>query len=224
MAAAPPGRGPSLLPNLSNACTSETPPGGRGTLGALAPSAVARHRRSAPGPSARRREARLYPYGDLVSSPGRYVSSYQLSLLERGRAEGMDDRQVSDFLSANLMCGGNSVYRNSGVAPEWMGTVVFAGRWDPPDAMGRRAFYWTLSVEPRRARFPGTRRSGGSVERCAKRSSPAFAVPARELPPEVPMEHWENGQGLLFWSYAIPATRTARCPPLRGTLSAVPVV
>ncbi|HEX8691432.1 MAG TPA: hypothetical protein VF746_03230 [Longimicrobium sp.] len=143
-------------------------------------------------------EARLYPYGDLVSSPGRYVSSYQISLLERGRGKGMDDRQVSDFLSANLMCGGNSVYRNRGVAPEWMGTVVFAGGWDPPDAMGRRAFYWTLAVEPRPGDVPGdskVRWERGAVcdaFRCA------FGVPARELPPEEPVNRWEDGQGVLF--------------------------
>ena len=140
-------------------------------------------------------EAHLYPYGDLVSSPGRCISSYQLSILERGRAEGMDDRQVSAFLSANLMSGGNPVYRNRGVAPERVGTVVLAGGWDPPDAMGRHAFYWTLTIEPR-AGDPAVYWQRGEVCDAFRR---AFAVPARELPPDAPAEPcWEGNQGVLF--------------------------
>lgn len=144
-------------------------------------------------------EARLYPYGDLVSSPGRCISSHQLSLLARGQADGMDDRQVSDFLSANLACGGNSVYRRVEDSLVYAGSVVLSGRWDPPDAMGRRDFYWTLTIEPPPGDGAAIPAASWERVRVCDAFRRAFAVPAREVPrADVAEPRWENLQALLF--------------------------
>jgi hypothetical protein len=142
-------------------------------------------------------EARLYPYGDLVSSPGRPVASYQLSLLDRGRAEGMDDREVGAFLSANLMCGLTTVYRRTGPSLEAAGSVAFAGRQTDPDVMGRRGFYWRLEVRPGRGGCPEAAIVWQADALCDAFRR-AFGVPRKALPPEARNTPWENDQGLLF--------------------------
>jgi hypothetical protein len=143
-------------------------------------------------------EARLYPYGDLVSSPGRSVSTYQLSLLERGRAEGMDDREVGAFLSANLMCGGNTVYRRRGIAPEPVGYVTFAGRWGAPDVMGRREFWWHLTVAQGRGNVPGDPVVVWEAASLCAAFRAAFGVPSRATPDTAAPPRFEDGQALLF--------------------------
>jgi hypothetical protein len=174
---------------------------GRGTRGAAAECWTPRHPVPWPATGDPRLdllraavEARLYPYGDLVSSPGRCIATYQLSLLERGRVEGMDDRQVGTFLSANLACGLTTVYRRdeSGLQP--VGSAVLSGRWGPPDVMGRSEFFWMAEVRslPDGA---GARWEAGELCAAFRR---AFGVPFRDLTPSAPAARWENGQGLLF--------------------------
>lgn len=142
-------------------------------------------------------EARLYPYGDLVPSPGRPIASYQLSLLERGRAEGMDDGEVGAFLSANLMCGLTTVYRRTAPCLEPAGSVAFAGRLTDPDVMGRRGFYWRLEVRPGRGGHTETAVvwEAGALCDAFRR---AFGVPRKALLPDDRSARWENEQGLLF--------------------------
>jgi hypothetical protein len=108
----------------------------------------------------------------------------------------MDDREVGAFLSANLMCGGNTVYRRRGIAPEPVGYVTFAGRWGAPDFMGRREFWWHLTV----AQGLGT---GGPVvvwEAAAVYAAfrEAFGVPPRATLETAAPPQFENGQALLF--------------------------
>jgi hypothetical protein len=142
-------------------------------------------------------EARLYPYGDLVSSPGRPIGSYQLSLLERGRADGMDDREVEAFLSSNLMCGLTSVYRRTAHRLEPAGSVAFAGRQTDPDVMGRRGFYWRLEVRPGlggRAETPVVWKAGALCDAFRR----AFGVPFQALSTDERCARWDDEQGLLF--------------------------
>jgi hypothetical protein len=141
-------------------------------------------------------ESRLYPYGDLVSSPGRCVSSFQLLLLERGRVEGMDDEQVSRFLSANLFCGGNPVYRRDGATLQPAGFVALSGIWGEADVMGRRAFSRRLTVRGGSAGAPEAVWAGALAVEAFRR---AFGVPYRD-PAPVPNAgvRFEGAQGLLF--------------------------
>jgi hypothetical protein len=142
-------------------------------------------------------EARLYPYGDLCSSPGRSIASWQVSLLERGRERGMDDREVGAFLSANLACGLTAVYRRDGSRLSPAGCVLFSGRHTPPDFMGRCEFFWTLEVRPGpgATEEPGARWEAGVLCDAFRR---AFGVPFKALPASAPAARWENDQALLF--------------------------
>jgi hypothetical protein len=143
-------------------------------------------------------ESRLYPYGDLDSSDGRPICAYQMERLERGRLEGMDDREVGAFLSANLMCGGNPVYRRVGKDLSWAGTVCLAGAFGAPDAMGRRPFAWTISTTLPRgtdSESPTMRWSGGDALQVFRS---VLAVPWKAMPCETAGPSWERDQGVLF--------------------------
>jgi hypothetical protein len=142
-------------------------------------------------------EAHLYPYGDLDSSDGRPICAYQIERLERGRLEGMDDREVGAFLSANLMCGGNPV-RRVGKHLSWAGTVCLVGAFGAPDVMGRRPFAWTISTTlppGTDAESPTMRWTGESAIQLVRR---VLAVPWKALPCETEARSWERDQGVLF--------------------------
>jgi hypothetical protein len=142
-------------------------------------------------------EARLYPYGDLVSSPGRSVAAWQLSLLERGHEQGMDDQEVGAFLSANLACGLTTVYRRDGSRLAPAGCVLFSGRYTPPDFMGRCEFFWSLEVRPGAGgtEEPRARWEAGELCDAFRR---AFGVAFKALPACAPAGRWEDDQALLF--------------------------
>jgi hypothetical protein len=140
-------------------------------------------------------EGRLYPYGDVVSSPGRSVSSYQLQILAEGRAAGMDDPAVANFLSANLACGGSTIYERGPDRWEPRGYICFSGRMGPPDVMGRRGFSWDAQVTSRGNTEP-THWHGAELYAAFRR---AFDIPFRAAPePTPPGCAWEHDQGLLF--------------------------
>jgi hypothetical protein len=143
-------------------------------------------------------EARLYPYGDLESSHGRPVCAYQIQILERGRREGMDDREVGAFLSANLMCGGNPVYRRVARDLSWAGTVCLAGAYGASDVMGRRPSSWAISTTLPRGTvsdWPAMRWTGEDALQVVRS---VLAVPWKALPCETEAPAWERDQGVLF--------------------------
>lgn len=143
-------------------------------------------------------EAHLYPYGDLAPSPGRPIAAYQLERLARGRRAGMDDREVGAFLSANLMGGGNPVYRRVGRELSWAGTVCLTGRFGAPDVMGRRSFAWTLSTTLARETDPdppAMEWSGGAALQVVRR---VLSVPWKALPRETETVQWKSDQVVLF--------------------------
>lgn len=143
-------------------------------------------------------EARLYPYGDLVTTPGRCVAEYQLSRLAHAQRVGMTDREVADYLSVTLMGGGNTVYRGDTGTLEWAGTVEFGGRWGPPDAMGRRRFWWRIAIAARANTVPGAPVVSWEAEEAYDAFRRAFAVPSRPDAPPAAEVQWESGQALLF--------------------------
>lgn len=141
-------------------------------------------------------ESRLYPYGDLVDSPGRSTASHQLCLLAQGARNGMTDSDVSSFLSANLMCGGTPVYRRSAGRMDPVGYVVFAGRCGPADVMGRRPFHWHLSATPAAAGSTTVTWEAAGLYDAFRR---AFDVPLRTIVRTAPTSPaWDDEQGVLF--------------------------
>lgn len=139
-------------------------------------------------------EARLYPYGDLVSSPGRSTAAHQILQLQSGRERGMTDEEVAAFMSANIACGGTPIYRRDQQGLPPAGYVTFGGRSGPADVMGRRSFYWTLSAGYSPAAVVTW--DGADLYQAFRR---AFSIPLRHTPePCAPTGRWEADQGVLF--------------------------
>ncbi len=113
-------------------------------------------------------------------------------------ARRMHDREVGAFLSANLMCGGNAVYRRVGRDVSWAGTVCLAGAFGAPDLMGRRPFAWTISTRLPRGTDAESPTQSWSGEDALQVVRSVLAVPWKALPCESEAPSWERDQGVLF--------------------------
>lgn len=143
-------------------------------------------------------EQHLYPYGDLISTPGRCVATHQLSTLQRARAQGMDDAEACAFLAVTLSMGGNTVYRRDHGTLCPVGYVAFSGHGGPRDCMGRSEIRWTIGITPlgeATLRNPSVAWNQAALADSFRR---AFDIPFRDIQPVPAPVLWEGDQTLLF--------------------------